>query len=432
MRLPSNLKRVWFALSILLLLFYCISVLFTVRIQTADPRVPVKYLPRRPAIRSSNEEVTSGIVLCLFEGIMDMGVSLIRELRCLGNEGVIQVHHCMNELSTQSQQLLRSIDDHIQIIDICEQVHHRNLFPKGVKPSDFRGYWIKPLALIFTNLTEVVLMDADDIFLQDPVSLRKLSGYAKTGTLFFYDRHVKLNNFLMKNVKGKPLLYHLIDTFDYAQFGLRGPSPSERLKKSLAYRGKVAHEQDSSLVLIDKSRAGKAMKVLEFLIFHVRFKMQFSWGDKEAYWLAYELAQQEYFFSPWGVSLLNSVPNKCLENHPDTLCGSMAHFVPYELDSEPSEVLYVNGKALLQPYPAGVSPNSKIKLSRMYNPNPTHITPRFRRSDVDLNKQKSFECMDDLGSEELPQVFRAHLLRRRLHFLALSMDYLPSLNICHV
>ena len=157
-----------------------------------------------------------------------------------------------------------------------------------------------------------------------------------------------------------------------------------------------------------------------------------SRGDKEAYWLAYELAQQEYFFPPWGVSLLNSVPNNCLENHPDTLCGIMAHFVPYELDSEPSEVLYVNGKALLQPYPAGVSPNSKIKLSRMYNPNPTHITPRFRRSDVDLNKQKSFECMDDLGSEELPQVFRAHLLRRRLHFLALSMDYLPSLNICHV
>ncbi|CCI41470.1 unnamed protein product [Albugo candida] len=421
--------RLWRSLSLLSLFLYFIVFLFTGKL---DPKVPYRYLIRPRAGRTAHGEASSGIILCLFEGAMEMGVSLIRELRCLGNKEIIQVHHCMNELSTRSQQLLRSIDDHIQIIDICEQAQRQNMFPKGVRPSDFQGYWIKPLALILTNLTQVVLMDADDVFLQDPASLRRLSGYTKTGTTFFYDRHVKLHNFLARRINGTPLLRHLISTFDYAQFGLQGPNPSEHLKRSLTYRYNVAHEQDSSLVLIDKSRAGKAMKILEYLIFHVRYELRFSWGDKEAYWLAFELAQQDYFFSPWGLSLLDSVPNGCLKKHPNTLCGSMAHFVPYELDTEPSQVLYVNGKALLEPHPAGRSPTAKVKLSRMYNPNPTHITPRFRRLNVDLAKQKSFECMDGLGSERLPQVFQAYLLRRRLHFLALSMDYLPSLNICQL
>lgn len=157
-------------------------------------------------------------------------------------------------------------------------------------------------------------------------------------------------------------------------------------------------------------------------------------GDKEAFWLAYELAHQEYFFSPWGLSLLNSVPNQDLEKHPDTLCGSMAHYVPTDPDdSAAPEILYVNGKALLDPYPLGVSKSLKAHKGRMFSIHPTHVTPRYKRADIDLdNSRRNFQCMEKMGSTALAPSFRVQLMRRRVHFLAVETQYYEPLDRCRV
>ncbi|KAK1933938.1 hypothetical protein P3T76_011698 [Phytophthora citrophthora] len=186
---------------------------------------------------------------------------------------------------------------------------------------------------------------------------------------------------------------------------------------------------DSSMVLVDKTRAGKAMEVLKELIFSTRFHLVFSWGDKESFWLAYELVHQDYFFSPWGLSLLESAPNNNL-SYPNTMCGSMTHFLLTENETDTSELLYVNCKALLDPLPSGVEKTVNSQRSRMFNLNPTRLTPRYRHDDFDLATSKPFECMDNLGSVPLPHYFFSRLLRRQFHYFAAKTNAYEALDDC--
>ncbi|GAB9469216.1 Rxlr effector candidate protein [Globisporangium polare] len=396
---------------------------------------------------TANDRYARGVIISLHNGIVSMGVSLIRELRCLGNTELIQVYHCLpDELSEEAQALLTRNDSNVEIVDVCSDFLSRSIMNGGdptipvdnvfagdeVLARSFQSYWLKPLALYHTKLQEVILLDADAVLMRDPADLRTMSGYERTGTTFFYDRVYAMRRFFNRvDVNGTQMLHQLVDTFDYAQFGLSGPAPSQQLQDSFAYRQATAHEMDSSMLLVDKRRSGKAMDVLKHLITSVRFHLKFSWGDKEAFWLAFELAHQPYFFSPWGLSLLDSVPNGDLSKHPESMCGSMAHYVPSEeTASETPELLYVNGKALLEPFPLGVDKSITAERSRMFNINPTHITPRYRRRDFDAQKSKSFECMDNMGAIALPKYFYSRLLRRRTHFFAAETKFYEALDTC--
>ncbi|KAJ0396351.1 hypothetical protein P43SY_008652 [Pythium insidiosum] len=311
-----------------------------------------------------------GIIISIHELIMPLGVSLIRELRCLGNDELIQVYHCLpQELSRASQQLLLSIDDRLEIVDVCTEMLRRQSLQESVV-SQFKSYWIKPLAVYHTDITEVLLLDADDVLLANPSVVRMTQGYRETGALFFYDRVLNCGLFFNQPKRGRSYLQRLIDDFNYTSFGLPGPRPSAQVLASFAYRRRTCHEQDSSMVLIDKARAGKALDVLWWLITQERRAHQFSWGDKESFWLAFELAQRNYSFSPWGVSVVSSSPNRDMDVHNDTLCGSIAQFFPAE-DPIP-QLLYVNGRALLDPLPGGYG---KVAPNLQYNDRPTHVTP---------------------------------------------------------
>uniref|UniRef100_K3WI44 Nucleotide-diphospho-sugar transferase domain-containing protein n=1 Tax=Globisporangium ultimum (strain ATCC 200006 / CBS 805.95 / DAOM BR144) TaxID=431595 RepID=K3WI44_GLOUD len=388
-------------------------------------------------VQAGESRYERGVIMSLHNGIASMGASLIRELRCLGNTELIQVYHCFpEELSDETSALLTRNDAMVEIIDVCtELLQNDDVFAGDEKlAKTFQSYWLKPLALYHTKLQHVLLLDADAILMRDPAALREMSGYNRTGTVFFYDRAYSMLRFLNSMSHGSQLLKYLLRRFDYAKFNLSGPHPSQQLRDSLVYHELTAHEMDSSMVLIDKRRMGKALDIIKYLIMDVRFKLKFSWGDKEAFWLAYELAQQPYFFSPWGLSLLDSVPNGDLTEHADTLCGSMAHYVPTENSTSTPELLYVNGKALLEPFPLGLDKSLVAdKKSRLFNLNPTHVTPRYRRSELLKKPQKrpkSFECMDKLGSAPLPRVFYKRLLQRRTHYFAAATKFYEGFDTC--
>ncbi|KAF0722377.1 hypothetical protein AaE_009954, partial [Aphanomyces astaci] len=115
-------------------------------------------------------------------------------------------------------------------------------------------------------------------------------------------------------------LHALIDSFDYAKFNLEY-NPSSSLLNSLAWKGEAAHEQDSSITVIQKSKAPLAMDVLFYLVTQEihKYRPIFTHGDKELFWLAYELSQLPYFFSPWANS--GSARPGDMQNHPNTLCA---------------------------------------------------------------------------------------------------------------
>ncbi|TMW56168.1 hypothetical protein Poli38472_008816 [Pythium oligandrum] len=229
---------------------------------------------------------------------------------------------------------------------------------------------------------------------------------------------------------------HIISTFNYTVLGLKGPKHSSTFLTSFAYKQESCHEHDSSMVAIDKSRTGLALEVLWYLIHHMRFAVNYLFGDKESFWIAYEPAQRPYAFSPWGVSVVSSSTNRDVEDHRDTLCGSIAQYAPGDEMTEP-ELLYINGRALLDPIAQGVF-HANVRANIMYNPRPTHLVPRSKRkasrawsfAAMESSKQLPSECLVGLGSTPLPKQFASLLLRRRIHYIAVSSEAYELLAQC--
>ncbi|TMW56169.1 hypothetical protein Poli38472_008817 [Pythium oligandrum] len=378
-----------------------------------------------------------GIVISIHKGVFALGLSLIRELRCLGNDELIQVYHCLpRDLPGNLQQVLLKQDSHLEIVDVCSDLVQARVITE-TKAHHFRNWWLKPLVLHHTDVQEVILLDADDILMKDPALTRQSKGCQDTGTLFFYDRVMDgkayFNNHASKT-SNVSLLNHIIATFNYTEFGFDGPKHSDHLLTSFAHKQESCHEQDSSMVAVDKSRSGLALEVLWYLIYHMRFTVEYSFGDKESFWIAYELAQQPYAFSPWGVSVVSSSTSHDIQRHPETLCGSIAQYIPGDETTEP-ELLYVNGKALLDPIPFNVH-DKHIRPNIMYNAQPTHLVPRMKRQPSRPQKEKDpakrlpSECLIGLGSTPLPKHFASALLRRRVHYLAASSEAYELLSQC--
>ncbi|KAL4176839.1 mannosyltransferase [Phytophthora ramorum] len=376
-----------------------------------------------------------GIVMCMHDAAVPMGLSLIKELRCLGNQELIQVYHCFpEEMHEKSRSLLLGADARLEIIDVCSDLVERKVLTRAVA-KEFRSWWLKPLALTHTDLVEVLLMDVDDVFMHNPAVLRSTPGYRRTGTTFFYDRVLYSREWFNQEVKNSTYLKTLLNEFDYAAFGLtEGVQIPDYLSRSYAYKEEASHEQDSSLVAVDKSRSGQAMQVLLWLITVKRFERAFSYGDKEAFWIAYALSKQEYFFSPWGPSVIDSSRNQDMQKHPDSLCGSLSHFMPLEDDAP--ELLYVNGKALLDPFPEELHNRFKASANVLYNPTPSYITPRQKRrpnggTNTDYTGEFPMECLIGFGATPLPKSFTTQLLRRRMFYLGIRMDVLSVMDSCY-
>lgn len=144
-----------------------------------------------------------GVVTCMHDGVLPLGLSLVRELRCLGNRELIQVYHCgQEELSNASKTMLLGADDRLELVDVCSDLVQRGVL-KAEMAKQFRSWWIKPLAMYHTDVRHVMLLDVDDIFVKNPAVLRDLEGYTSTGTTFFYDRVVKnCRNFMSGMERG--------------------------------------------------------------------------------------------------------------------------------------------------------------------------------------------------------------------------------------
>ncbi|GLD97449.1 hypothetical protein PINS_up006133 [Pythium insidiosum] len=370
---------------------------------------------------------SSGVVVTVRDANVALAVSLLRELRCLGNTELIEFYHCFDELSTEHREMLRATDPNARVIDVCASLVERQLLSRE-RAERFRGEWLAPLALHETSLEQVVLSDASNLFLQNPSDLRDTKMYKETGTLFFHERVVReaahLNQQLPQRHSSdrERFLPWLLESFDSSRFGLPPYSPSATVKQSWSFRNLASMEQDASLVVIDKRRARVAMSVLWFAITELRFNVDVPRGPQELYWLAFELGQQPYSFSPWGASSLSLGGDKDVTKYEATLCGSLGQFLPTN-DATP-ELLFLHGRALVDPVPSsGVQP---------YNMLPTHMTPRLPRSAaVPRNgEQYGAECSVGLGKTEAPPALRHHLWRRRQHFMAASLGLLQSLRSC--
>lgn len=148
------------------------------------------------------------------------------------------------------------------------------------------GWAIKPFAALASRFDQVILLDADTVFLQDPGALLKQKRYQDTGALLFHDRLLWKNSY-----KDRQDWWH--DQIKH---------PSSETDKSLVWTERYSEEGDSGIVVVDKSR-------LEILIglLHVGWQnshavrtdwtYKVTYGDKETWWIGFEATGSKYAFS---------------------------------------------------------------------------------------------------------------------------------------
>lgn len=147
------------------------------------------------------------------------------------------------------------------------------------------GWAIKPFALLASEFSEVILVDADTVFVQRPEALFEQEGYVAKGALLFHDRLIDKGRYMGRDRWYKEQVVE----------------PSDALRESLVWNEAYAEEEDSGVVAADKSRLGVWMGVMHAAwqnskAVREEFTYKMMYGDKESWWLGLELTGGEYAF----------------------------------------------------------------------------------------------------------------------------------------
>ncbi|SCV68758.1 BQ2448_879 [Microbotryum intermedium] len=196
---------------------------------------------------------------------------------------IIVAHSGQGDLTVEKRAALRSLSPDVETVDLL------HIFDEKHVRLENSGWAIKPFAILASPFKETIICDADAIFLQDPAILLTDPGYQQTGTLFFRDREIFPGD---GNV--------------HAWFKelMKGRKPSKMLQKSRWWLDEASREEmESGVVVVNKGRRDVALGMV-FVGFlntrDVRDAVMYrqTYGDKESYWMGYELGGVPYYFDP--------------------------------------------------------------------------------------------------------------------------------------
>ena len=176
------------------------------------------------------------------------------------------------EMPKTVRELLRKDFAPITLTDITQpqfQLAHPFLYVRH-----FRGFQIKPYALLHSSFEEIFYIDADNIPLQSPELLFAAEEYERTGALFWPD--------LERTKSTKAELFQV--------FGVM----SESLMRDFEF--------ESGQIVLDKRRCWKALLTVALANSDVSDFRNFCFGntmgDKDTFRLAFQFAAQPYYLVP--------------------------------------------------------------------------------------------------------------------------------------
>ncbi|KAF9086359.1 hypothetical protein BGX23_008936 [Mortierella sp. AD031] len=242
-----------------------------------------------------------GLVFCAGDNQFEFVVTAIQAIRNrLKSKLPIQVFHMGEEdLSKPRQKYLQEMASGIEVVDVT------SILDNGW--MQLGGWSIKPFAILASSFEEVMFVDADAYFLQDPAVLFEDPGYMATGALFFFDRT-------------------LFPDWPIGSDWLRSilPIMSSFPPKSRMFNLLTTHEQESGVVVINKKTRflgtlavckmnGKWERdLVTYKIFH---------GDKETFWIGFEMIQEPYAF----MRNYGGVIGELKPDDDKSVCGAQLH-----------------------------------------------------------------------------------------------------------
>ncbi|GAN08195.1 conserved hypothetical protein [Mucor ambiguus] len=265
----------------------------------------------------NNQTSGKGIVLCVGNNQFKFAASTIRAIReVYHNDLPIEVFFIReNDLDIAKRHYLTSEFDNLTLMKLDDYVD--DYYTK------FGGWAMKPFAMLASSFSEVIMMDADVFFFQNPSMLFEDEGYKTAGSLFYYDRTLFPNW-----TKGPDWMRSFL------------PTMSSFVPKSRWFKGLSSHEQESGVVVMDKRKALLGLLSTckmngiterdEVVYKHVH-------GDKETYWVGFEVTQTPYAFVKSYAGVIGSHGRGDTDGSPEYICGNQIH-----LDAE-GRPLWLNG-----------------------------------------------------------------------------------------
>ncbi|ETI47001.1 hypothetical protein F441_08660 [Phytophthora nicotianae CJ01A1] len=396
---------------------------------------------------AQNTSQPRGIVIPVYEPIVKLAASLILELRTMGVDAPVEMPYC-GDVSIESQTLFmqKSALGSIRYYDVCELAaaatiegnSTKKLFCDNIEAcyTKFRSFDIKVISVVFSNFEEIMMIDADTGFFVSPAVLWGSEKYKATGTLLMNDRTAHEIYFMAERVGGSgnisfqhrymskfdPAPFRSIPTLEREKATLPNPvpvklkfGPSDYLLTSHSWNLRTGHQVDSSILFWNKKKQPRATAILGSFKALGDIGSPPSYGDKELYFYAAELAETQYSFSDHAIGAVGTDYRDHGEKN-STLCGDMAQVFPIKQASEDDVPLfYLNSDRVLHFKPE-VEPVYYMKA---------------RMADVYLGAfgERRMECPFQMTGARFSDAEARHLTgRQRLHELVIMWENIAQDN----
>jgi len=233
-------------------------------------------------LRSSFEPGSRGIVITTGKKRFRYACHLVLNIRhILGSTLPIQIAYAgESDLPPSYREVIAALGNNITTLDVTTIFDDSTLgLPQG-------GWAIKVFAALGSTFEQVMLLDADAVFLQKPeVIFDTYPGYLETGTLLFHDRLLWQGAFEERH--------------DWWEKELAHTELSETIKHSKVFVDKFAEEGDSGVVVADKARLEVFIGLLHICWQNTKavrdaWTYRLGYGDKESWWFGFELAATPY------------------------------------------------------------------------------------------------------------------------------------------
>ncbi|KAI8087668.1 mannosyltransferase putative-domain-containing protein [Gilbertella persicaria] len=258
-----------------------------------------------------------GIVMCVGNGQFKHAATAVQAIReVLKSDMPIEIFYIDQwDLSEEKRAYFNAIPN-VSTVEISKRIDNRY--------TQFGGWSIKPYAMLASSFSEVILMDADVFLFKKPESFFEDEGYKATGTLFFLDRTL-FNNFY----EGRPWLKSFLPTY------------STYVEQSRWWKTTSTHEQESGIAVMNKKKAlFGLLSTCKLNDKEERDKVSYrhSHGDKETFWIGYEMIQAPYAFVRSYGAVLGGLGDAGAAG---TVCGNQLH-----LDTNDNRPWWWNGGIL--------------------------------------------------------------------------------------
>ncbi|KAF1348892.1 mannosyltransferase putative-domain-containing protein [Delphinella strobiligena] len=212
-----------------------------------------------------------GIVISGFDAVAPYIVTAIKTFRRMGCDLPVEIFYLGDkDLGDEFRELLEALPGVITR-NLRQMVADRGW--------EIDGFATKAFSILMSSFREVLFLDADVLFLRNPALLFQDPAYEDTGALFFKDR-------LVSPSSRKKFLREIL------------PKPvSAKARTSYYWTGESSEMQESGVMLIDKWKHFVSLLVITRMNGPDRNDdgsdkgvYSFFYGDKETFWLGFELA----------------------------------------------------------------------------------------------------------------------------------------------